>query len=229
MAFNNHNQENLNNNTMKKISLFFLFTCLYLPHLFAQGTGGFFDLQSSKTKLMLEQIAGYETFLINLKKGYQTTENGLNAVHEMKGGTFDLHTAYFNSLQQVNPVVQSNPKSKAIAGMQQQISQVFTGEITWEQQQKIFAPAEINYINQVYLNIVKKCREDMNDLNQVLTPGKLQMTDHQRLERIDQLYATTQDKLAFSQSFATKCRQMANDRQRAKKNNDQLKTLYGIQ
>ena len=68
----------------------------------------------------------------------------------------------------------------------------------------------------------------MSDLTQVLTPGKLQMTDHQRLERIDKLYASMQDKLAFAQSFTTKCRQMAGDRQRAKKNNDQLKALYGI-
>ena len=85
---------------------------------------------------MLAQVAGYETFLVNLKKGYQTTENGLNTLHEMKGGTFDLHTAYFSSLQQVNPVVQSNSKGKAIAGMQQQISRVLRVRSNWQQQQK---------------------------------------------------------------------------------------------
>jgi hypothetical protein len=214
---------------MKKISLVWLLTGLALTHIFAQGTGGFFNQQSSKMKLMLAQIAGYETFLNSLKNGYKITENGLNAVHELKGGTYNLHAAYFNSLQEVNPVVQANPKGKAIVGIQQQISQFFTNEISWEQQQKVLTGAEINYINQVYGNIVKKCQEDMNGLMQVLTPGKLQLTDHQRLERIDQLYATTLDKLAFSQSFTNKCRQMANDRQRAKKNNNQLKTLYGIQ
>jgi len=69
----------------------------------------------------------------------------------------------------------------------------------------------------------------MNDLTQVLTPGKLQMTDHERLERIDKIYAAMQDKLAFAQSFTGKCRQMANDRKQAKTDNDKLKSLYGIQ
>jgi hypothetical protein len=214
---------------MKKISSFFLLTLLTILQLKAQGTGGFFNQQSSKVKLMLAQIAGYETYLKSIEKGYKVTETGLNTMHEMKGGTYNLHTAYFSSLQQVSPAVQSNPKGKAIAGMQQQISQAFTSEIAWEQQQKLLTAPEISYISQVYSNLSKKCQEDMSDLTQVLTPGKLQMTDQQRLERIGKIYAATQDKLAFSQSFATKCRQMAADRQRAKKNNDQLKTLYGIQ
>jgi hypothetical protein len=214
---------------MKKISLFLLLTGLTLSHTFAQGTGGFFNQQSSKIKLMLAQIVGYETFLHSLKTGYQISENGLNTMHEMKGGTYSLHTAYFTSLEQVSPVVQSNSKGKAMAGMEQQINTVFTGELTWQQQQKILTAAEINYIQQVYQSLMKKCQQDMSDLTQVLTPGKLQMPDHERLERIDKLYASMQDKLAFSQSFTSKCRQMASDRQRAKKNNDQLRALYGIQ
>lgn len=214
---------------MKKISLLFLLTSLALTSAFAQGTGGFFHQQSSKIKLMLAQITGYETFLHSLKSGYQVTENGLNALHEMKGSTYSLHTAYFTSLKQISPAVQSNPKGKAMAHMQQQVNTVFNNELAWQRQQKILRVPEINYIRQVYQSLLKKCRQDMSDLTQVLTPGKLQMTNHQRLERIDRLYASMQDKLAFAQSFTNKCRQMANDRQRAKKNNDQLKKLYGIQ
>lgn len=214
---------------IKKIGLFFLLTGLMDLQVKAQFLGGFFSQQSDKHKLMLAQIAGYGTFLNSLKSGYQVTEKGLNTIYEMKGGTFDLHSAYFNSLQQVSPVVQSNPKGKAIGEMAQQISQVFTNEINWQHQQKLLTVTEINYIRQVYQNLTNKCQQDLNDLTRVLTPGKLQMTDHERLVRIDQIYTAMRDKLAFSQSFTTRCRQMAGDRQRAKKNNDQLKALYGIQ
>lgn len=213
---------------MKKISLLLLLTFFVLSRTFAQGIGGFFHQQSTRIKLMLVQIAGYETYLNSLKTGYNISENGLNMMHELKGGTFNLHTAYFNSLQQVSPAVQANPKGKAIAGMQQQINSVFSGEVDWQQQQKILSPAELNYLQQVYQSLMKKCQQDMNDLDEVLTPGKLQMTDSQRLDRIDKLYASTQDKLAFAQAFTGRCRQLANDRRHAKKNNDQLKALYGI-
>ena len=214
---------------MKTILTFLFFTSLNFQQLFAQGTGGFFNQQSSRVRLMFAQIAGYETLLQGLKRGYQITENGLNTVHELKGGTFDLHQAYFNSLQQVNPATGSNPKAQAIVGIRQQIAQVFTRELTWQQQQNILTAAEINYIRQVYRNLMNKCREEMDEVTMVLTPGKLQLTDQQRLERLDLIYTTMQDQSAFSISFTTRCRQMAASRQRARKNNDQLKTLYGIQ
>src|ERR1700744_6795293 len=97
-----------------KITLvFFFFTGLFTLSGKAQGTGGFFDQQSSKTNLMIAQIAGYQTYLHEIKTGYNITESGLNTVQELKGGTFDLHTAYFNSLQQVNPAIKNNAKAKA--------------------------------------------------------------------------------------------------------------------
>lgn len=214
---------------MKTILTFLFFTSLNCQQLFAQGTGGFFNQQSSRVRLMLTQIAGYETLLQGLKSGYQISENGLNNVHELKGGTFELHQAYLNSLQQVNPVTGSSPKGRAIAGMQQQINQVFIQELAWQQQQKILTAAEMNYIRQVYGNLMNKSREEMEEASQVLTPGKLQLTDQQRLERLDLIYATIQDQSAFSIFFTTRCRQIATSRQRVRKNNDQLKTLYGIQ
>jgi len=213
---------------MKKLTLF-IFTTLTACQLHAQGAGGFFDQQSSKEKLMLAQIAGYETYLGNIKTGYHITETGLSTVQDLKGGTFDLHAAYFNSLQQVNPAIKSSPKASAVAGINQQINRIFTAEISWQQQQKIFTSGEINYIKQVYRNIAVKCTENMQALADVITPGKLQLTDHQRVDRIDQIYAAMQDKSAFTQSFTTKCRQMAQDRQHAQKNREQLKKLYGIQ
>jgi hypothetical protein len=68
----------------------------------------------------------------------------------------------------------------------------------------------------------------MDELTEVLTPGKLQMTDHERIERIDRLYSSMQDKQAFASSFTTHCRQMSTDRKTNKLDNGQLKKLYGI-
>jgi hypothetical protein len=214
---------------MKTLIAFLFFISLNFQQLLAQGTGGLFNQQSSRVKLMLAQIAAYQTLLQGLKRGYSITENGLNTAGELKGGTFELHQAYFNSLQQVNPAISSNPKAKAIAGMQWQIDQAFTRELAWQQQQKILTPTEMGYIRQVHGNLREKCREDTCELSQVLTPGKLQLSDRQRLQRVDLIYAGMAGKAAFSISFTTRCRQMAMARQRARGNNDRLKILYGIQ
>ena len=213
---------------MKKYLLIFSLTGLLSGHSQAQGAGGFFNQQSSKVKLMLAQIAGYETYLHAIKSGYAIVGNGLNIAHEMKGGTFGLHTAYFNSLRQVNPVIAGNPKGKAISDLRGQINTLFAAELSWQRQQRILSVDECGYIQKVYQNLDKKCQADVDDLLQVLTPGKLQLTDQQRLERLDHLYVSMQDKHAFAASFTAKCRKLATDRQHARQQNDQIKKLYGI-
>ncbi|MBW4888959.1 hypothetical protein KXQ82_04505 [Mucilaginibacter sp. HMF5004] len=211
--------------TLKSALIYFSLTCLFAIGSNAQGI---FNQQSSKTNLMLAQIAGYQTYLQEIKTGYHIAESGLNTVHELKGGTFDLHAAYFNSLQQVNPAIKNNPKAKAVADLQQQIITLFTAELSWQQKQQILSPQEIAYIKAVYQNLLGKCKTDIAELNDVLTPGKMQMTDHQRLDRVDHVYAAMQDKQAFASSFTSHCRQMATDRKRARLDNEQLKKLYGI-
>ena len=214
---------------MKKLMIILTGTLLNSASINAQGTGGFFNQQSSKEKLMLAQIAGYETFLKELKSGYNTTEKGLNTASELKNGTFNLHNAYYTSLQQVNPVVTGNPKGKAITDMQQKIASLFSVEISWQQSNKLLHPDELNYLQQVYTNLISKCNLDRQELTDVLTPGKLQMTDAQRLDRLDKLYSSTQDKYAFAGSFTSKCRKVAMQRQAEQQQKNTLKQLYGIQ
>ncbi|MDB4921844.1 hypothetical protein [Mucilaginibacter sp.] len=213
---------------IKKTGLFFLFTSLTLMQVKAQFLGGFFSQQSQKEQLMAVQIADLEICLQAIKGGYRIAENGLSTAHELKNGTFGLHTAYFNSLWQVKPVVQNNLQGKAIAGLQQQIIHVFSGEISWQQQQKLLQPNELAYLQNVYDNIIAACKKDLDELTLVLTPGKLQLTDQQRLERLDHLYNAMKDKYAFTGYFTAKCRKLATGRLQAQREKQQLKKLYGI-
>jgi len=214
---------------MKKLMMILISSALNTVGVYAQGTGGFFDQQSSKEKLMVTQIAELQVYAGTIKTGYNITEKGLNTAGELKNGTFNLHDAYFTSLQQVSPAVASNPKGKAITDMQQKIADLFTQEINWQQSHRLLHPNELTYLGQVYTNMVSKCNLDRQELTDVLTPGKLQMTDAQRLDRLDKLYASTQDKYAFACSFTSKCRKVALQRQAEQQNKNALKQLYGIQ
>jgi len=212
---------------MKKIVLLLLIVTATQVH--AQFLGGFFSQQSDKEKLMVTQIAEYDVYLHALKTGYNITETGLNTAGQLKGGTFNLHNAYFNSLAQVNPVVQNNPKGKAIITLAAKTGNLFATEINWQRQQKQFSASELAYLQKVQDNLLTKCQSDVAETNDVLTPGKLQMTDQERLSRLDKLYADMQDKYAFATSFTNKCHTLATSRGQAKSSKSQLKQLYGIQ
>lgn len=212
---------------MKKLTLLLLLAAV--TQVKAQFLGGFFSQQSTQRKLMAEQIAGYQLYLNVIKTGYHITETGLNTAHDLKNGSFNLHTLYFNSLEQVNPVVQNNPKGKAISDINQQISQIFAAEISWQQREKQLTTKEMTYLQKVSDNLKKECQSDMAELSEVLTPGKLQLTDQQRLDRLDKLYTSMKDKQAFAGAFTAKCRKLTLARLQAKANQGQIKKLYGIQ
>jgi hypothetical protein len=212
-----------------RILLIFALTSLACYSANAQFLGGFFSQQSQQRKLMAEQIAEYETYLGALKTGYHISESGLNTAHDLKNGTFTLHSDYINSLSQVNPVIQNSTKGKAIADLNSQTLALLATEISWQQQQKILTPTEMGYLQKVRDNLAAKCKLDMDELLQVLTPGKLQLTDAQRLARLDKLYDSMKDKYAFAGSFTSKCRKLALSRKQQSQDNGQLKKLYGIQ
>ncbi len=212
---------------MKNRFLFFLFTGLLAAPYISQAANNSFK-QSARVKTMLAQIAGYQAYYMSLRSGYRIADKGLNTLHDLKGGTSDLHMTYYTSLQQVNPVIRNNSKANDCAGMQQQVISVFEAEISRQQRQQMLSPGEIAYIRSVYRNLLQKCRADIDELTDVLTPGKYQMTDNQRLDRVNHCYTAMQDKLAFAKSFTGHCRQLAYDRQKAKRDNQQLKELYGI-
>ena len=195
----------------------------------AQFLGGFFSQQATKKKLMTEQVAGYQLYLSAIKTGYTIGGKGLTVAHDLKNGTFSLHTAYFNALQQVAPVVKNDPKGRATDSLYRQIRSLFANEKQWQAKQKLLTVTELQYLDKVSAGLLAKCKTDMDELTDVLTPGRLQLSDAERLSRLDQLYARMKDKQAFAAYFSNKCRKLALNRQKQQKDRAQMKKLYGIQ
>lgn len=214
-----------------RLAAIFIFSlaCLCTTQTKAQFLGGFFSQQATKKKLMAEQLAGCQLYLSAITTGYTIAGKGLTAAHDLKNGTFSLHTAYFNALQQVAPVVKNDPKGRATDSLYQQVCSLFANEKQWQARQKLLNPKELQYLGQVSADLLAKCRTDMNELTDVLTPGKLQLTDAERLNRLDQLYERMKDKQAFAAYFSNKCRKLALNRQKQQKDRAQMKKLYGIQ
>lgn len=213
-----------------RLTLFiFLLACLSVRQAQAQFLGGFFSQQSTREKLMAEQIAGYRIYLSTIKTGYKIADKGLSTAHDLKNGTFSLHTDYFKSLEQVAPAIRKDPKGRAIDSLYQQIRSLFASERQWQARQRLLSATELQYFDKVQASLNAKAKTDLDELSDVLTTGKLQLTDAQRLDRLDKLYDRMKDKYAFAGYFTGKCRKLALNRQQQHKDRDQMKKLYGIQ
>lgn len=195
---------------------------------FAQGIGSFFSQQQSKVKIMLQQIADYEVALHELKNGYNTTQNGLNTVHALKNGTYNLHTNYFNSLSTVAPSIKSNPQIKGIADLEQQLESTFDAAISWQKDKALLSKDELQYMQLVYSHLLEDCAKLIDELSLVVTDGKTQMSDEARIREIDKLYADMQLKYRFARSFTDNAYVLAGDRQSGKDTTAVLKKLYDL-
>ncbi|MDN3548972.1 hypothetical protein [Mucilaginibacter aquaedulcis] len=215
--------------TTIKTLLFTALACFTCYPAAAQFLGGFFSQQSRQRKLMGEQIAQYGIYLRMLQTGYHISESGLNIAQELKNGTLGLQGDYIGSLTQVSPLIRSNPKGRAIADLGRQTLTLLADEISWQQHQKILTATETGYLQKVRDNLADQCQLNMDELLQVLTPGKLQLSDGQRLQRLDRLYEEMKDKYAFARSFTARCRRLTLARINNRQNKAELKKLYGIQ
>ncbi|MBS1524729.1 MAG: hypothetical protein JST19_03710 [Bacteroidetes bacterium] len=185
-------------------------------------------IAQSRFQTMLNQVAGLESYLASLKKVYSTTTNGLNTIHDLKNGSMSLNQSYFMSLKNPSSAVKNDPHIQAISDLLRQVQQVFGNAISWQQSQGLLTGDELSYMRAVYSNLLAECNKDLQELNMVLSDGGVQMTDKQRIDRIDAIYKDMQGKYSFARSFTHKAYELASERSTSKTDNKSLKTLYNL-
>ena len=170
------------------------------------------------------QIAALNAFENSVKQGYNIAKNEWGAIGNFKNGELTLHQNYYSSLSQVNPLVKNSTDITTIQSEQQSIISQFNG-IT---NASGLTTSEQTYVQTVGQNIITECNKDLEELQSVLTPGQLVMSDDERIKRIRKVTASIQEKYVFSCSFCTRVRMLAVQRNEDSDSNRTLQKLYGI-
>jgi hypothetical protein len=209
----------------------FLVCCLGLLLLTATATSSkaqtfdeWFAQGKTQVKYLIQQIAALSTCESSLKQGYHIVSGELSSIKNFSGSEYSLHQGYYNSLSQVNPLVKNSTDMTAIQYEQQSIISQFNAISNLSG----LSVAEQAYIQSVAQNLMAECNKDLEELQAVLTPGKLVMSDDQRIKRINKVTASIKDKYVFSCSFCTKMRVLALQRVNDGNSNSTLQKLYGI-
>ena len=185
---------------MKKIFLLVLFTALITGNLHAQA---------KQQRMLLEQIAALQVYIGYAQKGYSAVKKGLNTIGDFKRGEFNLHTDYLNSLKTVNPKIKKYARVTEIIGLQTKIMKSY--KILYQQirQDDLFHGDEVDYIRRVFERLIKNCDTNLDELLTIVTDGKLEMKDDERMKRIDMIYQNMLDNYAFSESFSNETKILA--------------------
>ncbi|RBQ06796.1 hypothetical protein [Pedobacter miscanthi] len=190
----------------------------------AQTWGEFFSQKKTQKKYLLEQIAALQLYIGYAKKGYELVDGGLGTIKDITHGEFSLHDTFISSLKAVSPLVRNNIKVAQIISYQIGMAKAFA-EFRWEA--LLSAPDQL-YILDVKAGIMAECGKDLESLLMVVSSGRLEMSESERIRRIDALYLSMQDKAAFTADFLLGVSRLVRDRERDGLDILIGRKLYGI-
>lgn len=206
------------------LGICFLLCAFSFQKVQAQTFAEFFSQKKKQKEYLLKQIAGLQLYIGYAKKGYEIVGSGINTVKDFKNGEFGLHGAFFSSLKAVSPVIRNNSKVAEIIEMQLAISKSFNGI----KSNALLSSPERDYIATVRANLLEECMNDLAALLLVITSGKVEMTDDERMERLDQVYAGMKDKSAFTQSFTGSVAVLIGQKESEQRSINQIRKSYEI-
>ena len=201
---------------MKKLLAITFGLCLWMSCVQAQTWNEWFRQKKTQKKYLIQQIAALKVYLKYLKEGYDVAKKGLGMIGDINDGNFNDHSTYFASLSLVNPSIKQSGKIALIANMQQQIMSEFRKLDKECRENEYLTDDELEYVRDVYSNMLVKCEESISELNTIITDHSSQLKDDERIERIDLIYEDMSDKRDFARSFSNSTRIIMAQRLREK-------------
>lgn len=206
---------------MRKLLLLIGFSvCLYPGRPRAQVE------EAKQLALNIQKLIQFKQILSDLKKGYEILSGGYTTIKNIAEGNFSLHKAFLDGLLAVSPAVRNYKRVADIVSYQLQLVKEYKNALKGFNADGNFTGDELDYIGNVYANLVEGSLKNLDALVMVTTAGKARMSDDERIKAIDGIFRDMEDKLTFLRWFTNST--IVLSLQRLKERNDVrvMKELY---
>ena len=187
--------------------------------------------QSQEAKQLLlnvEKLAQLKLMLSHMKTGYQILEKGYTSIKNISQGNFNLHRDFLDGLLQVSPAVKQYSKVADIIRVQLKLVKESKAALAEFRGSKQFTITEIEYLGNVYANLLKECLKTLDELAMVVTAGKLRMSDDERLQAIDKIYDEVMEQYTFLNEFNNGTAVLSLQREKEKMDIDLMRKVHGL-
>ena len=184
--------------------------------------------QSKQVKLYLKQIGFNQLMLGYLKQAMTIAKTGLTTINDINHGDFSLHSDFFASLKKINPKIERLAKVADIIALQVNIVKNYHRDINRLKNSGQFSDAEIKYISSVFGKLLDDTNATLDILYNLVTADHFQMTDNERITKINSLYGSMLESYQFSCHFSSDAIVLSLLRMKEKNEVMQSKNWYGI-
>ncbi|SJZ68329.1 hypothetical protein SAMN04488128_1011184 [Chitinophaga eiseniae] len=194
----------------------------------AQTFDEWFRQKKTQREYLAKQIALLQQYIGYVKKGYGIANKGLTTISQIKNGDLKIHEVFFASLKRVNPSVKRYPKVADIFSSLMGISTACGAAERGLAANDLLDQNIREYIHQVFSSIRAYNRESLADLLMVTENDRLQLSDDQRLSRIDTIYKEVKEREAFCSVFIDQVDLLVRQRRFETADITMQKVLYGL-
>nr|WP_245536741.1 TerB family tellurite resistance protein [Solitalea canadensis] len=178
--------------------------------------------------LNVEKLNQFKQILKDMQEGYRIVSTGYNAIKDISQGNFSLHKTFLDGLLEVSPAVKNYKRIAEIINMQKVLVGEYKTAFMRFKSSGNFTTAELNYLFNVYDNLLDQSARDLEELVMIVTAGELRMSDDERLTAIDNLFVSLQDKLSFLRSFNNSTAILSLSRSKEHRSINTIQKLYGV-
>lgn len=197
--------------------------CLGVSPVSAQTFSEWFAQKKTQKRYLLEQIAALEVYVDYARQGYKIVGSGIETVRGITSGELGLHELFFSCLRLVNPVVKGDFRvAEVVAGQAEVLSALLSlRALTLD-------AVESAYLASVSGVVLGECYSDLEELLSYVLSGNVDLSDEERLLRLESVYRRTLDKRSFVQGFAKEMRLGISARKAELKSIDRMRRYYGV-
>ncbi|AWW33041.1 TerB family tellurite resistance protein [Echinicola strongylocentroti] len=181
--------------------------------------------ESAQLLLNVEKLNQFKQILDDMYTGYRTLSRGYNAVRDIASGNFSLHKLFIDGLSAVSPVVKRYHKVGGIINYQKLVLEEYRRAYRQFINRGNFNRGELDYLAMVYGNLLDMSARNIEELLLVVTGGKLQMTDEERMAAIDRIFDEIKDRYVFVRIFNNEAAVLNRQRKQASANLETIKSL----
>lgn len=208
---------------MKKLFISAAYCALHLAS-HAQTVDEWLFQQKTRIRYLIQQAAALLSYRLTAEKGWQIAESGIDTIGDIDNKEYNLHKQYIKSLGTVNPVIKNSPLVGKIEGLQDTIVEDLAESMSiWEASRMFESDPHFTEEVDQYLCICMEANRTI--LADLLTDGKLTMSDGERIRAIQAVYADTQKQYRFIMAFSRTIAQLIRSKKYDVREIDVLKKL----
>lgn len=176
--------------------------------------------------LNVQKLNQLRAILSQLKEGYEILSKGYQTIKNLSQGNFNLHQTFLDGLLAVSPTVRKYKRISEIITEQKELIRHSRKAMARFSNLNTLNEREIIYLESIYSNILSRSSRNIDELLMVITAGELRMNDAERLDAIDRIYTSLNDKLTYVKNFNHKVELISTQRNKELLNNKLLEQLY---